>query len=109
MIRRPPISTRTDTLFPYTTLVRSASAEYAVGQAFAATLREIGIPGGAPVGVGPAVRAAFWMPAGAYDDGGTSNGCSRAGSGLRRVRRLRRVRWIRGIRGLRRVRAGRRR
>src|SRR3546814_1134409 len=24
MIRRPPISTRTDTLFPYTTLVRSA-------------------------------------------------------------------------------------
>src|SRR3546814_2158866 len=26
MIRRPPISTRTDTLFPYTTLFRSASA-----------------------------------------------------------------------------------
>src|SRR3546814_3254617 len=25
MIRRPPISTRTDTLFPYTTLFRSAS------------------------------------------------------------------------------------
>src|SRR3546814_6986589 len=24
MIRRPPISTRTDTLFPYTTLIRSA-------------------------------------------------------------------------------------
>src|SRR3546814_14295570 len=27
MIRRPPISTRTDTLFPYTTLFRSAAAE----------------------------------------------------------------------------------
>src|SRR3546814_1360704 len=26
MIRRPPISTRTDTLFPYTTLFRSAEA-----------------------------------------------------------------------------------
>src|SRR3546814_200092 len=28
MIRRPPRSTRTDTLFPYTTLFRSASTEY---------------------------------------------------------------------------------
>src|SRR3546814_16616957 len=28
MIRRPPRSTRTDTLFPYTTLFRSASAEF---------------------------------------------------------------------------------
>src|SRR3546814_1956824 len=27
MIRRPPISTRTDTLFPYTTLFRSVSAK----------------------------------------------------------------------------------
>src|SRR3546814_10483475 len=27
MIRRPPISTRTDTLFPYTTRFRSASAD----------------------------------------------------------------------------------
>src|SRR3546814_8783674 len=28
MIRRPPISTRTDTLFPYTTLVRSSTATF---------------------------------------------------------------------------------
>src|SRR3546814_8298831 len=28
MIRRPPRSTRTDTLFPYTTLFRSTTAEY---------------------------------------------------------------------------------
>src|SRR3546814_16739911 len=28
MIRRPPISTRTDTLFPYTTLFRSQDAKY---------------------------------------------------------------------------------
>src|SRR3546814_14140092 len=27
MIRRPPISTRTDTLFPYTTLFRSGAAQ----------------------------------------------------------------------------------
>src|SRR3546814_4043808 len=30
MIRRPPISTRTDTLFPYTTLFRSKSVRVAV-------------------------------------------------------------------------------
>src|SRR3546814_18487404 len=29
MIRRPPISTRTDTLFPYTTLFRSLAAGFA--------------------------------------------------------------------------------
>src|SRR3546814_9170898 len=29
MIRRPPRSTRTDTLFPYTTLFRSATPEFA--------------------------------------------------------------------------------
>src|SRR3546814_11205476 len=32
MIRRPPRSTRTDTLFPYTTLFRSADGELAPGQ-----------------------------------------------------------------------------
>src|SRR3546814_13975696 len=31
MIRRPPRSTRTDTLFPYTTLFRSADAQSACG------------------------------------------------------------------------------
>src|SRR3546814_16932208 len=31
MIRRPPRSTRTDTLFPYTTLFRSISAESSKG------------------------------------------------------------------------------
>src|SRR3546814_7086513 len=36
MIRRPPRSTRTDTLFPYTTLFRSAGARFvmALGMAF---------------------------------------------------------------------------
>src|SRR3546814_10254807 len=33
MIRRPPRSTRTDTLFPYTTLFRSASINPEIGQA----------------------------------------------------------------------------
>src|SRR3546814_13759146 len=35
MIRRPPRSTRTDTLFPYTTLFRSADAEQYVIRAVA--------------------------------------------------------------------------
>src|SRR3546814_1572421 len=34
MIRRPPRSTRTDTLFPYTTLFRSALSQPASGAAF---------------------------------------------------------------------------
>src|SRR3546814_5498560 len=45
MIRRPPRSTRTDTLFPYTTLFRSgvsaALEERAVQQAIAAEQRDI--------------------------------------------------------------------
>src|SRR3546814_11412155 len=36
MIRRPPRSTRTDTLFPYTTLCRSGRVEPVVGQREAA-------------------------------------------------------------------------
>src|SRR3546814_18208340 len=36
MIRRPPGSTRTDTLFPYTTLFRSTAVVGAVGAGFAA-------------------------------------------------------------------------
>src|SRR3546814_3374898 len=43
MIRRPPRSTRTDTLFPYTTLFRSALVEVtAEFQQFAATYRALG-------------------------------------------------------------------
>src|SRR3546814_14406721 len=38
MIRRPPRSTRTDTLFPYTTLFRSVLADGAVAD-------ELGVPG----------------------------------------------------------------
>src|SRR3546814_4561568 len=33
MLRRPPISTRTDTLFPYTTLFRSAAIRFESGRA----------------------------------------------------------------------------
>src|SRR3546814_5755973 len=36
MIRRPPRSTRTDTLFPYTTLFRSVVARAVLGQGLAA-------------------------------------------------------------------------
>src|SRR3546814_4744322 len=45
MIRRPPRSTRTDTLFPDTTLVRSASVEAArageAGKGFAVVAQEV--------------------------------------------------------------------
>src|SRR3546814_2566081 len=37
MIRRPPRSTRTDTLFPYTTLIRSPSATGQVGAGLGTT------------------------------------------------------------------------
>src|SRR3546814_5111683 len=41
MIRRPPISTRTDTLCPYTPLFRSADAT-AIGRGFATCVRRAG-------------------------------------------------------------------
>src|SRR3546814_14318100 len=44
MIRRPPRSTRTDTLFPYTTLFRSLEIHHVVAQA-AAFQRQPGIMG----------------------------------------------------------------
>src|SRR3546814_1985479 len=43
MIRRPPRSTRTDTLFPYTTLFRSIPRYGAVGAAWATLATQIGI------------------------------------------------------------------
>src|SRR3546814_1656818 len=71
MIRRPPRSTRTDTLFPYTTLFRSHGAAHAVG------------PGGLPAAGGPArepgphARSALSSgPAGRPRDGGGSEGRS---------------------------------
>src|SRR3546814_16768744 len=43
MIRRPPRSTRTDTLFPYTTLFRSARGEIPHQNAQVATAMVLGI------------------------------------------------------------------
>src|SRR3546814_9052615 len=45
MIRRPPRSTRTDTLFPYTTLFRSAEGKAAPGRQDTASHRSLyGLP-----------------------------------------------------------------
>src|SRR3546814_2568122 len=45
MIRRPPRSTRTDTLFPYTTLFRSATASCGQTQGLVrATIPWLGVP-----------------------------------------------------------------
>src|SRR3546814_2828953 len=57
MIRRPPRSTRTDTLFPYTTLFRSAATAQPLGDAIAFGLRLAGadhhlVIGRARAGVG---------------------------------------------------------
>src|SRR3546814_4534549 len=49
MIRRPPRSTRTDTLFPYTTLFRSDAAHYAAE-------RHDQVERGQVLGVGPRPR-----------------------------------------------------
>src|SRR3546814_21049444 len=43
MIRRPPRSTRTDTLFPYTTLFRSIGADHRAGVASGAAGMKLGI------------------------------------------------------------------
>src|SRR3546814_7571086 len=47
MIRRPPRSTRTDTLFPYTTLFRSALAGRAAGRIGGSGVRGARKPAGA--------------------------------------------------------------
>src|SRR3546814_7545710 len=48
MIRRPPRSTRTDTLFPYTTLFRSQNTATATSTALAMTFIAAGSPPVAP-------------------------------------------------------------
>src|SRR3546814_16450952 len=45
MIRRPPTSTRTDTLFPYTTLFRSRMAVVAFAALIALAVRLLRTPG----------------------------------------------------------------
>src|SRR3546814_18479243 len=49
MIRRPPRSTRTDTLFPYTTLFRSLSTEDRMDRIFTAFARTIASWTGQPL------------------------------------------------------------
>src|SRR3546814_3671770 len=56
MIRRPPRSTRTDTLFPYTTLFRSATAGAGARVGGAAVRAQRPTPGADPRGRNP-VRA----------------------------------------------------
>src|SRR3546814_6350586 len=66
MIRRPPRSTRTDTLFPYTTLFRSAGAlpafaygpdDQRLSTPHVAGGKDLGYAGGVVVGVGPRIAA----------------------------------------------------
>src|SRR3546814_11756523 len=57
MIRRPPRSTRTDTLFPYTTLFRSAGAARARTRRHRQNRDRIGVDGGGGGAVRARVRA----------------------------------------------------
>src|SRR3546814_1848655 len=64
MIRRPPRSTLTDTLFPYTTLFRSEQVPAGVVPVDAATpviAVDLAFTGAA--GIGPVVEASFTNPA----------------------------------------------
>src|SRR3546814_11595190 len=59
MIRRPPRSTRTDTLFPYTTLFRSdAKSHYGTGRQYRVPARGVPLKGWvfAPHGFGVSAR-----------------------------------------------------
>src|SRR3546814_12216316 len=81
MIRRPPRSTRTDTLFPYTTLFRSSiSWEYPRDRMLALQRQAQAASAAAPVDTGLALenlrfRYAIsgsnppWKPLRAFDDG----------------------------------------
>src|SRR3546814_14016395 len=61
MIRRPPRSTRTDTLFPYTTLFRSdGSAMGAMAGVSAALLTAAGFTGAPAITVADAAVAEVW-------------------------------------------------
>src|SRR3546814_13771234 len=60
MIRRPPRSTRTDTLFPYTTLFRSISGSLRVGSFNTALLRNAA--GLLPQGVSLDIRTLHGIP-----------------------------------------------
>src|SRR3546814_3145252 len=66
MIRRPPRATRTDTLFPYTTLFRSLFHQEG-GEAIVATGVERGGPGG-EAGQGVAPGAAVELDAGRSEE-----------------------------------------
>src|SRR3546814_12102469 len=55
MIRRPPRSTRTDTLFPYTTLFRSLVRSVSTGRIVAAEMFPLSRSTSANIGVAPAV------------------------------------------------------
>src|SRR3546814_5978870 len=53
MLRRPPRSTRTDTLFPYTTLSRSVSVSRRDRLSIGRAGKEAGAANGRQVGIGP--------------------------------------------------------
>src|SRR3546814_3396947 len=80
MIRRPPRSTRTDTLFPYTTLFRSGGALVSSADSRLRTPRggAVGVRRGRIAG---AVLAGLLVVAGCSDDGDDGADALEAGGG----------------------------
>src|SRR3546814_5173513 len=73
MIRRPPRSTRTDTLFPYTTLFRSRPVGARQEYRCACHPDSIGAQNGPKIGriaIGVPDAHVIWFPAGRIDDPG---------------------------------------
>src|SRR3546814_10868363 len=81
MIRRPPRSTRTDTLFPYTTLFRStadASGRDVAGRVSCAPGRHTVCLRGAARGVLPAIERGHQREAGGHPGYGAPSGAGRS-------------------------------
>src|SRR3546814_6916489 len=66
MIRRPPRSTRTDTLFPYTTLCRSALIHIGHGQAFQTVRSDSDTPPNSSLDWAAALVSAFALASMAF-------------------------------------------
>src|SRR3546814_3772920 len=89
MIRRPPVSTRTDTLFPYTTLFRSVAVLQQIGAGLAAQAVALG----GLVGIGVSRDLGHWWHLSSGPSGGRRKSAAQHCSGRMLACRLRLPIW----------------